>query len=73
VGSGDEVSIKELALLIKKMVNYDGALVFDTSKPDGTPRKLADTGRLKSLGWKNKIGLQQGLQRTFEWYEQSLC
>ncbi len=72
VGSGDEVSIKELALLIKKMVSYDGSLVFDTSKPDGTPRKLADTSRLKSLGWKNKIGLQQGLQRTFEWYEQSL-
>lgn len=72
VGSGDEVSIKELALLIKKKVSYDGSLVFDTSKPDGTPRKLADTSRLKSLGWKNKIGLQQGLQRTFEWYEQSL-
>jgi GDP-L-fucose synthase len=73
VGSGQEISIKELALLIKEMASYDGALIFDTSKPDGTPRKLADTSRLRSLGWKNKIGLQQGLRRTFEWYEQSLC
>jgi dTDP-D-glucose 4,6-dehydratase len=53
------------------MVSYYGALVFDTTKPDGKPRKLADAGRLKSLGWKNKIGVQQGLRRTFEFYEQS--
>lgn len=73
VGSGDEVSIKELALLIKEMVGYEGSLVFDVSKPDGTPRKLADSGKIQSLGWKNTIGLRQGLQSTFDWYVQSLC
>lgn len=72
VGSGDEVSIKELALLIKELACYDGELVFDTTKPDGTPRKLADVGKMHSLRWKNKIGLRQGLKSTFEWYLNSL-
>ena len=64
VGSGEEVSIRELALLIKELACYDGELVFDLSKPDGTPRKLSDVGKIHSLGWKNRIGLRQGLQRT---------
>lgn len=69
IGSGEEISIKELALLIKELACYDGELVFDTSKPDGTPRKYSDTGKINSLGWKSKIGLRQGLRRTLEWYE----
>ncbi|HKZ16312.1 MAG TPA: GDP-L-fucose synthase [Geobacteraceae bacterium] len=73
VGSGEEVSIKELALLIQQVTGYDGELVFDSSRPDGTPRKLSDVGKIQSLGWKHRIGLRQGLQRTYEWYVQSLC
>ena len=73
VGSGEEISIKELALLMKSLTCYDGELVFDTSKPDGTPRKISDVGKIQSLGWKHKIGLQQGVSGTFEWYKQSLC
>jgi GDP-L-fucose synthase len=73
VGSGEEISIKELALLMKSLTCYDGELVFDTSKPDGTPRKISDVGKIQSLGWKYKIGLQQGVLGTFEWYKQSLC
>jgi GDP-L-fucose synthase len=71
IGSGEEVSIKELALLIKDSTNYDGELVFDVSKPDGTPRKLSDVEKIQSLGWKHSIGLSEGLQRTLAWYEQS--
>ena len=73
VGSGEEVSIKELALLIKEVTSYDGDIVFDSSMPDGTPRKLSDVGKIKSLGWKHRIGLRQGLQSTYEWYQKSLC
>ncbi|MEI6825218.1 MAG: GDP-L-fucose synthase [Desulfuromonadales bacterium] len=70
VGSGDEVSILELAVIIKEMFCFEGDLVFDLSKPDGTPRKLADVGKLRSLGWKNKIGLRQGVMETIEWFKQ---
>jgi GDP-L-fucose synthase len=71
VGSGDEISIKDLALLIKGTVGYGGEMVFDLSKPDGTPRKLADVGRICSLGWNNAIGLRQGIQTTYDWYLKS--
>jgi GDP-L-fucose synthase len=62
VGTGEELSIKDLALLIKKIVGFEGELVFDSSKPDGTPRKLLDVSRLHALGWKHKISLEQGLR-----------
>lgn len=68
VGSGVEVSIEELVYTIKRAVGYDGGIVFDTSKPDGTPRKLADSSRLHTLGWKPKIGLEEGLAATYRWY-----
>jgi len=67
VGSGEEVSIRELAEMIKETVGYGGALKFDASKPDGTPRKLADVSKLNSLGWRSQIALREGLASTYEW------
>lgn len=67
IGTGDELSIKELALLIAKIVSYDGEINFDTSKPDGTPRKLSDVTKLEKLGWKAKTNLEQGLELTYKW------
>ena len=69
VGVGEDVTIRELAELVKDTVGYTGRLVFDTSKPDGTPRKLLDVTRLKSLGWSAKIGLREGIANTYEWYQ----
>lgn len=69
VGVGGDISIKELALLIKDILGYEGELKFDTSKPDGTPRKLLDVNRLNDLGWKARIGLREGIEKTFKWYK----
>lgn len=66
VGSGDEVSILDLAKTIQKVVDFKGELVFDSSKPDGTPRKLLDSSRLKSLGWNAKIHLEEGLTLAYK-------
>jgi len=66
VGVGEDISIKDLALLIKKIVGYAGELKFDTSKPDGTPRKLMDVGRLHAMGWRHKIGLEQGIRSVYK-------
>ena len=66
IGSGEEISIKDLSLLIKKIVKYEGKIKFDTSKPDGTPRKLLDNKIISSLGWKNNKSLLKGLKETYE-------
>jgi len=66
VGSGDEVSIRDLAHMVKEAVGFEGEIVQDTSKPDGTPRKLLDIGLLTSLGWSRKIDLPTGLKMTYE-------
>ncbi len=66
VGSGQEISIKHLAETIMKVVGYSGELVFDSSKPDGTPRKLLDVSRLNSMGWSPKISLEQGIAQTYK-------
>ncbi|MBQ1997989.1 MAG: GDP-L-fucose synthase [Spirochaetales bacterium] len=68
VGTGTDVSIKELAQLICKVVGYSGKIVFDTSKPDGTPKKLLDVSKINSLGWKAKVSLEEGIRKTYEWY-----
>jgi len=68
VGSGDEVSIRDLALLIGEVTGYHGEIVHDLSKPDGTPRKLLDNSRLLSLGWKPAISLREGIADTYDWY-----
>ncbi len=69
IGSGDEISIKELALLIQKVVGFEGTISFDNSKPDGTLRKLIDISRLTALGWKRRIPLEEGIRRSYEVYE----
>lgn len=68
VGTGSEVSIRELAERIARVVGFSGRLEFDESKPDGTPRKLLDVSRLTALGWTAKIGLDEGLEQTYAWY-----
>ena len=68
VGVGSDVSIRELAEMICRVVGYDGRLVFDTSKADGTPQKLLDVSRLQSLGWRAGIGLDQGIAATYDWF-----
>lgn len=68
VGSGEEVSIAELANMIKEIAGYKGEILFNPDMPDGTPRKLLDISRLKSLGWERKISLYDGLMSTYEWY-----
>ena len=68
VGYGDEVSIRELAVTICEVLGFEGALTFDASKPDGTPRKLMDSSRLRSLGWKPGIALREGIRQTYDWY-----
>lgn len=66
IGSGTDVTIRELAELVKKVTRYAGELVWDTSKPDGTPRKLMDNSRLKGLGWSPKVDLESGVARTYQ-------
>lgn len=68
IGTGTDISIKELAFLIKETVGYAGSIVFDTSKPDGMPRKLLDAGKIHALGWTPTIALPDGLRQVYEWY-----
>ncbi|WAR45349.1 GDP-L-fucose synthase [Methylomonas rapida] len=68
VGTGEDVTIRELAETVQKVVGFDGEIVWDASKPDGTPRKLMDNAKLRSLGWRSTIGLQDGLQATYRWF-----
>lgn len=70
VGPGEDVSIRELAELVAEVVGYQGQLGWDTSKPDGTPRKLLDSSRMKALGWIPQTSLREGIQETYRWYLQ---
>lgn len=72
VGSGDEVTIAQLAAVVAEAVGFDGKLVFDTSKPDGTPRKLLDTTFLQSLGWKRSMELKDGIKVSVDWYTKNV-
>ncbi|MEP0862347.1 MAG: GDP-L-fucose synthase [Ignavibacterium sp.] len=72
VGSGKDISIAELASLIAKIVGYNGRIEHDTSKPDGTPRKLMDVSRINSLGWKYKTELEEGIKKTYDWFLNNL-
>lgn len=71
IGTGEDISIKDLAIMIKNIVGYQGELVFDTSKPDGTPRKLMDVSKLASKGWKYKISLEEGIKSVYKEYSAS--
>jgi GDP-L-fucose synthase len=68
VGSGEEISIRELGNLVADTLNYQGSIVFDPSMPDGTPRKLLDSGQIFEMGWRPKISLREGVERTYNWY-----
>lgn len=68
IGTGEDVTIKELAETVAKIVGYEGTLEWDTTKPDGTPRKLLDVSKLHSLGYKHKTSLEEGIKATYEWY-----
>lgn len=71
IGTGEEISIHDLAELISKVVGYTGRLHFDTSKPDGTMRKLTDPGKLHALGWHHRIKIEEGVRRMYDWYTKS--
>ena len=68
VGCGEDISIRDLANLIREVVGFEGDIVFDKTKPNGTPRKLLDISRLSHLGWKPKVGLRDGISQTYKWY-----
>lgn len=68
VGTGEDLTIKELAELIQKIVGHQGAIVWDSSKPDGTPRKLMDVSKMESAGWKAKTVLSEGIEKTYQWF-----
>ena len=68
IGAGQDVTVAELAGLIKKAVGYDGRIVFDPSKPDGTPRKLMDVSKIGALGWRSRISLTEGIEQTYRWF-----
>lgn len=68
IGTGSDIPIGELAALVKKVVGYTGEIVFDAAKPDGTPRKLVDVGRITALGWRPEIGLEEGVANAYQWF-----
>lgn len=70
-GCGEDISIRDLAELICRVVGFEGALRFDASQPDGTPRKLLNVNKIKALGWSPSVGLEEGLRRTYQWFCQS--
>ena len=72
LGTGEDVTIRELAETVKDVVGFEGALVFDASKPDGTLKKLEDVSRAHALGWRHRVGLREGIERTYEWYRKNI-
>lgn len=71
IGSGEGVSIKTLAMTISSLLKYNGEIIWDTSKPNGTPKRTLDVTKMKSIGWSPKINLEQGLRRTIQWYKET--
>ena len=67
VGTGADVTVRELAETVLRVVGLDAQLAFDASRPDGTPRKLLDVGRMRALGWRPRIGLEEGVRVTYRW------
>ena len=68
LGTGEDVTIRELAETVQRVVGYEGKLVFDISKPDGTPRKLQDVSRMHQIGWRHRVELEKGIELTYKWY-----
>jgi GDP-L-fucose synthase len=71
VGTGKDITIREMAETMKQVVGFKGELTFDTTKPDGSPRKLIDVSRLSNMGWKYSVDLKDGLTKTYKWYLES--
>ena len=72
IGTGSEISIKDLATLISSIMGFGGSILWDKSWPDGTPRKLLDSTKIGDLGWEPKVSLEKGLESEIEWYSNSL-
>ncbi|HKT73225.1 MAG TPA: hypothetical protein VJQ47_10065, partial [Steroidobacteraceae bacterium] len=72
VGWGEDLTIRELAEALARVIGFEGAFQFDPTKPDGTPRKVLDTSRLRSLGWAPRVPLETGLGLTYNWYRQNV-
>ena len=68
VGTGEDLTIRELAEMVREIVHPEAVIVLDTTKPDGTPRKLLDVSRLHALGWRHRIGLREGIASSYEWF-----
>ncbi|MCQ2593796.1 MAG: GDP-L-fucose synthase [Treponemataceae bacterium] len=73
LGTGEDLEIAELAAIVKKVVGFEGKIVYDSTKPDGTPRKLLDVSILKNSGYQPKVSLEEGITRVYEWYKQTLA
>ena len=73
IGCGEDISISDLACIIGDIIDYKGEIRYDTSKPDGTPRKLLDISRLINLGWEPSHDLQEGIKKSYEWYLENHC
>ncbi|MDC3187381.1 NAD-dependent epimerase/dehydratase family protein, partial [bacterium] len=71
IGSGEEISIKDLSTLISKTIGYRGEIVWDKSKPDGTQRKLVDSSKINNLGWRPRIKLNEGISKTYRWFKKN--
>lgn len=72
VGTGEDLTIKELAETIQKITGHQGAIIWDAEKPDGTPRKLMDVSKMHNLGWKHQVALDKGIQKTYEWFLENI-
>jgi GDP-L-fucose synthase len=72
VGTGEDIAIGDLASMISDVVGFNGGIIWDTDKPNGTPRKLLDVSKIKALGWEPKIGLKEGIESTYKWYKECL-
>jgi GDP-L-fucose synthase len=72
IGTGKDISIAELASLIQEIVGFEGGIIWDSSKPDGTPRKLLDVSRIRNLGWAPETELRSGITSTYQWYENQI-
>jgi GDP-L-fucose synthase len=73
IGVGEDLSIAELADLVKRVVEYEGAIAYDASKPDGMPRKLVDVSRINGLGWRAGISLEEGIRSTYQWFLENVA
>ena len=73
IGTGEEVTIKQLAETVQKVIGYDGKIVWNSSMPDGTPRKLTDVSKLHGIGWHHKVGLEEGVKLEYDWFVENIA